>query len=289
MSETPAGPGWYDDPDDASQLRYFDGVVWSSHTTPRKSPTVQDSVIGRGTQQLDGAGLQGGWVHPGAPQQGGPQAPGPQGPGASGWSGSAYGGGQGYGGYGTAYAQRRDVLPDGAVLAQWWRRLLARILDSVITSVMAVIVAIPWLGPLFTAVSDFIDASVAAAGAGGAMPDQNAYINELLAASLPITIVSLVVGLLYETVFLVWRGATPGKMALGTVVRRVGGPGKLTVVDAIRRQLVGLATAVVGVVPVVGLLGSIVSILDPAWLLWDPKRQTLHDKVADTVVVLKQR
>lgn len=289
MSETPAGPGWYDDPDDASQLRYFDGVVWSSHTTPRKSPTVQDSVIGRGTQQLDGAGLQGGWVHPGAPQQGGPQAPGPQGPGASGWSGSAYGGGQGYGGYGTAYAQRRDVLPDGAVLAQWWRRLLARILDSVITSVMAVIVAIPWLGPLFTAVTDFIDASVAAAEAGGAMPDQNAYINELLAASLPITIVSLVVGLLYETVFLVWRGATPGKMALGTVVRRVGGPGKLTVVDAIKRQLIGLATAVVGVVPVVGLLGSIVSILDPAWLLWDPKRQTLHDKVADTVVVLKQR
>ena len=181
------------------------------------------------------------------------------------------------------------MLPDGAVLAQWWRRLLARILDSVITSVMAVIVAIPWLGPLFTAVSDFIDASVAAAGAGGAMPDQNAYINELLAASLPITIVSLVVGLLYETVFLVWRGATPGKMALGTVVRRVGGPGKLTVVDAIKRQLIGLATAVVGVVPVVGLLGSIVSILDPAWLLWDPKRQTLHDKVADTVVVLKQR
>lgn len=289
MSETPAGPGWYDDPHDASQLRYFDGVVWSSHTTPRKSPTVQDSVIGRGTQQLDGAGLQGGWVHPGAPQQGGPQAPGPQGPGSSGWSGSAYGGGQGYGGYGTAYAQRRDVLPDGAVLAQWWRRLLARILDSVITSVMAVIVAIPWLGPLFTAVSDFIDASVAAAEAGGAMPDQNAYINELLAASLPITIVSLVAGLLYETVFLVWRGATPGKMALGTVVRRVGGPGKLTVVDAIKRQLIGLATAVVGVVPVVGLLGSIVSILDPAWLLWDPKRQTLHDKVADTVVVLKQR
>ena len=79
--------------------------------------------------------------------------------------------------------------------------------------------------------------------ASGAMPDQNAYITEMLTASLPITIVSLFVGLLYETVFLVWRGATPGKMALGTVVRRVGSPGKLTVVDAIKRQLIGLATA----------------------------------------------
>ena len=66
----------------------------------------------------------------------------------------------------------------------------------------------------------------------GAMTDQNAYITEMLTASLPITIVSLFVGLLYETVFLVWRGATPGKMALGTVVRRVGSPGKLTVVVA---------------------------------------------------------
>lgn len=295
MSETPSGPGWYDDPDDASQLRYFDGVVWSSHTTPRKSPTIDDSVIGRGAQQPDGAGLQGGWVHPGATQPGAAQQGGPQGPGQGGWSGPGYGGGQGYGagpaygGYGAAYAQRRDVLPDGAVLAQWWRRLLARILDSFITSIVALVVAIPWLGPMFAAVTDFVDATVAAAEAGGAMPDQNAYITEMLTASLPITIVSLFVGLLYETVFLVWRGATPGKMALGTVVRRVGSPGKLTVVDAIKRQLIGLATAAVGVLPVVGVLGSIVSILDPAWLLWDPKRQTLHDKLADTVVVLKAR
>ncbi len=288
MSETPSGPGWYDDPDDASQLRYFDGVVWSSHTTPRKSPTIDDSVIGRGAQQPDGAGLQGGWVHPGATQPGAPQQGGPQGPGQGGWSGPGYGGGQGYGG-GPAYAQRRDVLPDGAVLAQWWRRLLARILDSFITSIVALVVAIPWLGPMFSAVTDFVDATVAAAEAGGAMPDQNAYITEMLTASLPITIVSLFVGLLYETVFLVWRGATPGKMALGTVVRRVASPGKLTMVDAIKRQLIGLATAAVGVLPVVGLLGSIVSILDPAWLLWDPKRQTLHDKLADTVVVLKAR
>jgi len=77
MSETPSGPGWYDDPDDASQLRYFDGVVWSSHTTPRKSPTIDDSVIGRGAQQPDGAGLQGGWVHPGATQPGAAQQGGP--------------------------------------------------------------------------------------------------------------------------------------------------------------------------------------------------------------------
>lgn len=294
MSETPAGPGWYEDPDDASQLRYFDGVVWSSHTTPRKSPTIDESVIGRGSQnQGAGGSLQGGWVHPGANQQGQTGQQGQPGP----WSGGGgmppaggygTGGGPAYGAYGTAYGQRRDVLPDGAVLAQWWRRLLGRVLDSIITSVIALVLSIPWLGPMFTAFSDFLNASLEAGESGSAMPDQSAYLSEMLAASLPITIISLIVGLVYETAFLVWRGATPGKMMLGTVVRRVGSAGRLTVVDAIRRQLIGIGTALLGFAPVVGLLGSFISIIDPAWLLWDPKRQTLHDKVADTVVVLKQ-
>jgi uncharacterized RDD family membrane protein YckC len=35
------------------------------------------------------------------------------------------------------------------------------------------------------------------------------------------------------------------------------------------------------------VFASGLSLLDPAWLLWDAKRQALHDKVADTVVVLR--
>ena len=38
--------GWYDDPNDADQLRYWDGVVWTDHAVPRKSPTVEQSRIG---------------------------------------------------------------------------------------------------------------------------------------------------------------------------------------------------------------------------------------------------
>src|SRR5471030_865907 len=38
--------GWYDDPQDPSQLRYWDGVVWSSHVTPKISPTAEQSHIG---------------------------------------------------------------------------------------------------------------------------------------------------------------------------------------------------------------------------------------------------
>ena len=33
--QMPTHAGWFDDPDDPTQLRYFDGVVWTSHTAPR--------------------------------------------------------------------------------------------------------------------------------------------------------------------------------------------------------------------------------------------------------------
>jgi len=41
----------------------------------------------------------------------------------------------------------------------------------------------------------------------------------------------------------------------------------------------------VAVVPLVGLLGWVYSLLDDLWPLWDGQRQALHDKAARTNVV----
>lgn len=286
MSETPTGPGWYDDPDDSSLLRYFDGVVWSAHTTPRSSPTAAASTIGHANDVPRGA-TRTGWVNPGARSSGAGQGQG-QDPGAG------RGGMPPAKGWGTAYGQswqqqRNDVLPDGAVLAEWWRRLVARLVDWFVVYVVTLVVAFPWLGDAVRAFSDYVSASMEAARSGGTPPDTAAFQEALLAAAVPIALVSLALTLLYEVSFLVWRGATPGKMLFGMVVRKVGGAGRLSLVDALRRQAISVATSLLGLVPLVGIIGTFVSILDPAWLLWDPKRQTLHDKVADTVVVLKQR
>jgi hypothetical protein len=35
---TPATPGWYLDPHAQGQFRYFDGVNWTSHTSPVRGP-----------------------------------------------------------------------------------------------------------------------------------------------------------------------------------------------------------------------------------------------------------
>ena len=44
MSQQPSG--WYDDPTDPDLLRYWDGVTWTTHTAPKKSPTASQSTIG---------------------------------------------------------------------------------------------------------------------------------------------------------------------------------------------------------------------------------------------------
>ena len=63
-------------------------------------------------------------------------------------------------------------------------------------------------------------------------------------------------------------------------------PGPLSVTDALRRQAITVGTAALQFVPLLGTFASIARLLDDAWLLWDPRRQCLHDKVADTVVVV---
>jgi len=84
---------------------------------------------------------------------------------------------------------------------------------------------------------------------------------------------------LYQVGFVAWRGQTPGKMAVRTkVVSEAGGqvPGFGTA--GARWLIVGAATAlpVIGVLVLAAVYGS---------LMFDSRRQGIHDKVARTVVV----
>ena len=266
---TPTSPGWYDDPEDPEQLRYFDGIVWTAHTTPRTSPSAASSTIGRAVPPAAPAHEP--WSAPGYGQQ----------PSQNPWSAPPMGGS------GVAWQSRGDVLPDGAVLAEWWRRLIARIVDWVIVGVITAVLSWTFLQSLVDTFDAYVAETVRTSGQG-TPPDTAALMDALASAALPISLISLAVTVLYETVFLVWKSATPGKLVFGTTVRRVERPGGISLVDALKRQVLTVLANVLAIIPVIGLLGSFLSLIDPAWLLWDPKRQALHDKVADTVVVLRR-
>ena len=124
--------GWYDDPADTSRLRYWDGILWTDRTVPKESPTAGASTIGRTVDP---------YAAPGAPGAPGSSVQPPSYPPAL----TPYGqppAGRDYGAAPTyQWRPSGPTTPDGVPLAQWWQRLLASILDSIIVQVVGAVLA----------------------------------------------------------------------------------------------------------------------------------------------------
>ncbi|HEY5249629.1 MAG TPA: RDD family protein [Dermatophilaceae bacterium] len=284
--------GWYDDPQDPSQLRYWDGIVWSSHVSPKVSPTVAQSTIGMpygvtpaaarpqspGSQGSQGARpTQNGFGSPqqGQGQTGGQWPPYGQDPGMPGMPGIPGLGWQ---------SQSLPTTPDGVVLSGWWKRVLARVLDGFITSIVALPLAYVPLKHAVDLFVDFFQKGFADAQAGVTTQPQPSA--ELTGTILQVSLITLAVYLVYEVAFLTWRGATPGRMAVGISVRLRDKAGPPPLVAVLTRTAVKESGSLFGLLPVVGSLGSVFTLLDSLWPLWDVKKQAIHDKVAATNVVV---
>lgn len=281
--------GWYDDPQDPSQLRYWDGVLWSSHVSPKISPTVQQSTIGMPHG-----------VTPAAARAHADGAQGAQGPVAAtdGFASPQQGQGQPGGQY-PRYGQAQDqygqvpqgwqsnpvTTSDGAVLSGWWKRVLARVLDNIIVSIVALPLAFIPLQKVFDIFWAYFKEVMAAAQSGSsAVPDQpgTEFVGPLLLAS----VIVLAVQVVYTVAFLTMKGATPGKMVVGISVRLRDKPGPPPLVAVLKRTAVQEAGGLVGLVPAVGSIGSLFTLIDSLWPLWDDKKQAIHDKAAATNVVV---
>ena len=147
-------------------------------------------------------------------------------------------------------------------LASPGARLGARILDIVIVTVALIILAALGVGIALAGSSNSDDASAFSVGA--------LVVSVLLAAA---------VGLLYEVTMIATRGQTLGKMATSIKVVRadnglVPGWGK-----SIGRWIIP------ALLPIIPLVGWILSLLVYISLLWDRARQGWHDKAAGTLVV----
>ncbi|HEX2706102.1 MAG TPA: RDD family protein [Candidatus Lustribacter sp.] len=297
--------GWYDDPENPENLRYWDGVLWTAHRQPKKSPTADQSRIGRaypvapashptgvsGTAPMDqpgpGAPPQSPWTTPSAgqgtqPTSGQPTQPSygqPSYPPVAPMPG-AYPPG--------AWAITGPTTPDGQPLAGWGTRLGAYLIDAIIAS----IVALPLTGyPLVkfiqayaSVMSDVVD-QIQRGVADPVLPDTTEFAASVLGWLVWFSLANLLVVVLYQTFFLVRTGATPGKKLLGLAVRLRDKPGPLTVAVALRRQLVTVGSSLGSLIPVVSFVIALLPLVDGLWPLWDEKRQALHDKIAATNVV----
>jgi uncharacterized RDD family membrane protein YckC len=153
-------------------------------------------------------------------------------------------------GGGGAVQTPADTLRSAALaLASPWARLGARLVDALIMAVVFTVLT----------VTDVITADLT-------RPQE---------VSTAFITMALVVTVLYETLFIGLRGQTPGKMVMRiTVVRIESGA-----VPGWGRSLTrAIVPAVANLLPLGGLFVY-------GWLLFDPRRQGLHDKAAQTLVV----
>ena len=159
------------------------------------------------------------------------------------------------------------VSPSGRyVLAGWWARVGAHLIDSIIIGVAAIIILVIF-GAIFSA--GFLAGNETGTGA---------VIVGLLLGVLAVAIAAF----LYAPLMMSRTdGKTLGRMALGIRVMRADG-GPMTFGFAMLREVVIKWL-------IFGLLGSITAgiapLIDVLWPLWDDENRALHDFMVNTRVV----
>jgi uncharacterized RDD family membrane protein YckC len=152
------------------------------------------------------------------------------------------------------------------VLAGWWSRVAATLIDGIVIGVGALLVMLIF-GSAFSV--GFFDGEDSGAGA--------------VVAGLLIGIVSTsIIALLYAPLFMArTNGRTLGRMAVGNRVVRANGQ-EMTFGVAVVREVV-VKTLLFGIIG--SLTIGIASLVDVLWPLWDDENRALHDFVVDTRTV----
>jgi uncharacterized RDD family membrane protein YckC len=164
-------------------------------------------------------------------------------------------------------------------LAEWWQRLLARIIDGLVLSVLI----IPLWIPVFTSLVNKLRNINNQYGGNTNSPAAQAAIShvtgEFFGEIFLVFIAGLVIAVAYDWLQHGLWGRTLGKRALGTMVVTASNRTKIGAGAAGGRAAVYVLPALVPVV------GGLFALLNELWLLWDQQRQCLHDKAAQTVVI----
>jgi uncharacterized RDD family membrane protein YckC len=159
-------------------------------------------------------------------------------------------------------------------LAQWWRRLLAFLIDSVILTLLTGVLWGRLLASFANRLSQAADLHARhAPAAHGAYPRVFAH---TAGPYLIVLVPTIILAIVYYWLLTGYWGTTIGKRALGTWVVTAAGQAR----PSLRRSFVRALVFVLG-----GEIVPVFFLIDNLWLFGDSRRQTLHDKAAGTLVV----
>ena len=283
---TERASGWYDDPQDPDQLRYWDGILWSDRTMPKVKPNLDQSRTGDARRQYEehqerlraAERARTGGSRPQQP----PMRPSdrsahdPYEPPQQGYGRPSYDNQQRY--------QPRPIktAPDGEPTASWWRRLFAYFIDNILLSIVAVAISWAWLRPWVTTITDWYDQAISAAQHGRSQPPLP---DAMYHVPWQFPVVAVLVYLVYEIGMIAWRGQTVGHLVLRIRVRRADSSAKPGLDAAAIRAVVKGVNNITSVVPLLGSLGTVFSVVDGLVPLGDRRAQSIHDKAGKTYVV----
>ncbi len=169
----------------------------------------------------------------------------------------------------SSWASTAPALPRH-LYAGFWQRFAAALVDGLVLAPI-------WAVPFFLSMDDVLR-ELETTVETNTQPDISGYFGTVFWWSIAVGLLSYA----YNAVMVGRWNATLGKMALGLRVRRDdGSPAGWK--EALLRPLLPSLGSWANTVPGVGLL----TLLDYLWMLWDSQKQTIHDKVASTIVVLK--
>jgi uncharacterized RDD family membrane protein YckC len=161
----------------------------------------------------------------------------------------------------------QPVDAQGRVLAHWWKRVVAFFIDAVILWVVNLI-----LGAILGGFLDFTTEPTFNPNTGQIEGGSGFFVGLILG-----NVILALVGIAYHVFFNGnEKGQTPGKMVMKIQVRSEATGGPAGYGKAALRYIVG------GVLFLLCIVPGVVDLLFP---LWDPKRQTIHDKAANTLVI----
>lgn len=158
----------------------------------------------------------------------------------------------------------------GPVATEWWKRLVAAIIDWLIVGIPSRIIGPILFSGMFSAPRITIDPNTGTIETGG-------FMGRMLAAQGALALMTIAIGAAYFIYFHGSSGQTIGKKLMAIKVVDIDSGNTIDYSKAFMRWLIpGLGAWVsCGLLP----------LLDGLWPLWDPKRQALHDKLASTLVI----
>jgi uncharacterized RDD family membrane protein YckC len=185
--------------------------------------------------------------------------------------------------YPAVYTQGPPTTPDGERLAGWWQRVGATVLDGIVLGIIGTLVALPWWREIVTTYTDWLHDAIDSANTGATV-DTTGLQEDIARPLFFIGAINLGLTLVYNVAFLTWRQATPGKMVMGLKVRLRERP-ELPFGTVLLRWVGQYGPSALGLIPLVGGIFGLYSLIDYLWPLWDGNKQAIHDKIAKTNVV----